>query len=89
VNPDLLDTWRVLLLDKAGPRWGRPITVLAPPVGDAEVAEMLDADGDVLEHAVVYRSGVPDIDAASIMVPSPKRGWVSVRISGTRALAFK
>jgi hypothetical protein len=61
---------------------------LEPPAGTAEVAEMLDADGDVIEHSVVYRTEVSDIDAASIMVPSPRNGWVSVRISGTKALKF-
>ncbi len=89
LNRDLLDTWRVILLDKAGPRWGRPVTTLAPPVGMAEVAEMLDADGDLIEHTIVYRNEVPDIDAASIMVPSPKRGWAAVRLSGVPALPFK
>jgi len=89
VNPDVLDRFRVLLLDAVGPRWGRPIAELAPPHGTAEVAEMLDADDNVLEYAVVYRTEVPDINAWSIMVPEPKRGWVKVRLAGTRALAFK
>jgi hypothetical protein len=88
VNPDILDRWRVLLLDAAGPRWGIPVPDLEPPAGAAEIAEMLDADGDLVEYSVVYRTEVSDIDAAQIMVPSPRNGWASVRISGTRALAF-
>lgn len=89
VNPDVLDRWRVLLLDAAGPRWGTPVPDLEPPAGTAEIAEMLDADGSLVEYSVVYRTEIPDIDAASIMVPSPRNGWVSVRISGTRALKFQ
>jgi hypothetical protein len=88
VNPDVLDRWRVLLLDAAGPRWGIPVPDLEPPAGTAEIAEMLDADGDLIEYSVVYRTEVSDIDAASIMVPSPRNGWAAVKISGTRALKF-
>jgi hypothetical protein len=36
----------------------------------------------------VYRTEVSDIDAASIMVPSPRKGWAAVRISGEKALKF-
>jgi len=89
VNPDVLDRFHVLMLDAVGPRWGRPINELVAPDGTAEVAEMLDADDNVLEYSVVYRSDIPDINAASYMVPAPRRGWAKVRISGTRALAFK
>jgi hypothetical protein len=88
VNPDVLDTFRVLLLDAAGPRWGIPIDELTPPSGTAEVAEMLGADGGVIEYALVYRTLVSDIDAASIMVPAPRRGWKAVRIAGHAALLF-
>jgi hypothetical protein len=88
VNPDVLDRWRILLLDAAGPRWGIPVPDLEPPAGTPEVAEMLDADGDLIDYSIVYRTEVSDIDAASIMVPSPRNGWVSVRISGHRALKF-
>jgi hypothetical protein len=89
VNPDVLDRFRILLLDAFGPRWGTPVNDLEPPAGTPEVAEMLDADGDLIEHSVVYRTEVSDIDAASIMVPSPRNGWAAVRISGTKALKFE
>jgi hypothetical protein len=88
VNPDVLDRFRILLLDAFGPRWGTPVNDLEPPAGTPELAEMLDADGDLIEHSVVYRTEVSDIDAASIMVPSPRNGWAAVRISGTKALKF-
>jgi hypothetical protein len=88
VNPDVLDRWRVILLDAARVRWGIPVPDLEPPAGTAEIAEMLDADGDLIEYSLVYRTEVSDIDAASIMVPSPRNGWASVRISGQIALKF-
>ncbi len=88
VNPDVLDRFRVLLLDAFGPRWGIPIDELVPPAGTAEVAEMLDAGDNTLEYALVYRTEVSEIDAYSIMVPEPRRGWVSVRLAGEKPLKF-
>ena len=57
--------------------------------GDGSGTGDPDADGDLIEYAVVYRTEVSDIDAASIMVPSPRNGWASVRISGHKALKFE
>jgi hypothetical protein len=88
VNPDVLGRWRTLLLDGHGPRWGIPVDELAPPSGTAEVAEILDAKGNVIASVAVYRTEVSDIGAAQIMVPEPKPGWHAVRISGERAHAF-
>jgi hypothetical protein len=88
VNPDLIGRFRVLLVDAAGPRWGRAINELVMPGGASEVAEILDENGAVLEHAVVYRTEVSDIDAASILVPEPRSGWHAVRVSGSSALSF-
>jgi hypothetical protein len=88
VNPDVLGRFRVLLVDAAGPRWGRPITELSAPAGLPEVAEIRDEQGSVVEYVVVYRTEVSHIDAASIMVPEPEPGWYSVQVSGTTAQRF-
>ena len=88
VNPDLLGRFRVLLVDAAGPRWGRPITELTVPDGIPEVAEVRDADGTVIENVVVYRTLVSEIDAASILVPEPRPDWYSVKVDGYAAHPF-
>jgi len=88
VNPDVLGRWRTLLLDERGPRWGIPVDELSPPSGTAEVAEILDAKGNVIERVAVYRTEVSDIGAASVMVPEPKPGWHAVRLSGSTAQVF-
>jgi hypothetical protein len=83
VNPDVLARWRTLLLDSRGPRWGLPSEDLEPPAGAAEVAQIFDDHGDVIDYATVYRTEVSDIGAASIMVPEPQPGWYAIQVSGS------
>lgn len=87
-DPESLGRFRVLLLDAFGPRWGIPIDEPSVPGGAPEVAEILNANGEVIEHAVVYRTEVSDIDAWSILVPEPKPEQHAVRISGVQPLVF-
>ncbi len=86
--PERLSTWRVLLLDDKGPRWGIPIDELSPASGEPEVAEVLDEHGDLLELIEVYRTAISDIDAAMVQVPEPQPEWHAIRIPGWPALAF-
>jgi hypothetical protein len=86
--PTSLHTWRVLLLDDLGARWGIPISELAPASGRAEMADVLDASGDVLDVVEVYRTEISDIGAFSIQVPDPQPGWVAIRVNGAPALAY-
>lgn len=88
IDPESLGRFRVLLLDAFGPRWGIPIDEPTVPGGVAEVAEITNESGDVLDHVVVYRTQVSDIDAWSILVPEPTPGQHAVKISGVQALAF-
>lgn len=88
VNPDVLGYFRVLLVDPAGPRWGRPIDELTAPDGAPELADIRDVQGSVIERAIVYRTRVSDLDAASILVPEPLPGWHSVQVDGSSAHPF-
>jgi hypothetical protein len=80
--------WLVLLSDARGMRWGTPFTRPAPPYGQPEQATIRDAFGRVLETVVVYRSPIPDVNGASLLVPEPQSGWHSVELAGAGALPF-
>jgi hypothetical protein len=83
-----LGTFRVLLLDARGPRWGRPIDEPSLPAGEPEPAAVLDALGNVVASITVYRTPIADANAFSIQVPTPERGWASVRVNGALDVAF-
>jgi hypothetical protein len=88
VNPDVLGHFRTLLLEARGPRWGLPSEGLVPPSGDAEVAEIFDDKGDVIDYVTVYRTEISEIGAASVMVPEPKPGWYAVGVNGAAPHPF-
>lgn len=79
----------VLLVDAHGPRWGVRHPVAMEPAGVAEAAEILDANGDLLQHVEVYRTAISDLGASSIEVPAPRPGWVSLRVAGAPPIAFQ
>jgi len=83
-----LRTFRVLLLDSRGARWGAPINVPSVAGGTPEQAEILDAGGAVVASVVVYRSVVSEIHASSVQVPAPKPGWHAVRVAGAPPVVF-
>jgi hypothetical protein len=80
--------YRVLLVDESGPRWSQPFTEPAEPFGDAEYADALDIDGQVVESIQVYRTLLGDHPGSTILVPPPKQGWNAVRTADGMALAF-
>lgn len=88
VPSELVQPWRVLLLDGRGARWGIPIDEPMAPAGTAEMAEILDASGQMIEATTVYRSEISDIGAFSFEVPAPEPGWHSVRVAGAAPLVF-
>lgn len=80
--------WRVVLLDDRGARWGKPIAEPSLPSGHAEMADALDASGNVVDVVEVYRTEISDIEAFSFEVPEPQPGWAAIRVSGAPALAY-
>jgi hypothetical protein len=86
--PELIAQYRVLIVEKAGARWSQPFLEPAEPFGDAESAEVLDIDGQVIEHVTVYRTQIGDGDASTVLVPEPKRGWNAIKVSDALALPF-
>jgi hypothetical protein len=83
-----LSTWRVLLLDRDGPRWGLPITTPMLASGTPQVAYISDFTGSPIAQVVVYRTEIGDADAAMFMVPEPERGWDAIQVDGAAPLAF-
>jgi hypothetical protein len=88
VAPSALDRWRVLLLDKDGPRWGLPIQEPSLPTGTAEIARVYDATGTEIGPITVYRNEIADIEAAMVMVPEPEPSWYAVEVTGWRPHPF-
>jgi hypothetical protein len=80
--------WRVLIAEPTGPRWGIPFDRPAAPFGEAESADVLDAQGRVITKTTVYRTEMGDSDAFTVLVPEPRPEWSSVRILGSVPLAF-
>ncbi len=88
LNTAALQTWRVLLLGRRGPRWGTPVTRPSLAEGQPISAHVLDAKGNLLTEITVYRTEVSDTGSAVAMVPEPKTGWAAIEVAGSPALAF-
>lgn len=81
-------TWRVLLLDDRGPRWGIPFSEPTPAEGKPESATVYDGAGAALTQVTVYRTEISDIGAAVYMVPEPKDDWYAIAVDGAVPLPF-
>jgi hypothetical protein len=88
VAPEMIATWQVMLLDSTGSRWSLPFHGARPAYGKAELAEVLDDAGQLLDYATVYRTEISDIGSASVLVPEPRPGWTYIRVQGAPPLAF-
>jgi hypothetical protein len=88
IPEESLHPWRVLLVDSRGARWGIPIDEPSLAAGEPEPAEVLDAQGAIIDTVDVYRTPVSDIEAFSIQVPVPELGWSKIRIQGAGTVSF-
>jgi hypothetical protein len=86
--PEMIANWQVMLVDTVGPRWSLPFHEPREAYGKAELAEILDQDGELIDYATVYRTEISDIGSASVLVPEPRPGWYYVRVQGSPPLAF-
>jgi hypothetical protein len=86
--PELIASYRVLIVEKDGARWSQPFLEPAEPFGDAESAEVLDIDGQLIERVTVYRTRIGDSDASTVLVPEPKQGWNAIKLTDALALPF-
>ena len=77
-----------LLTDFKGPRWGLDRPNPRYPSGDPELADVLDADGNVIASITVYRTPMDHLGGALLLVPDPEPGWHAVRIHGEVPLPF-
>jgi hypothetical protein len=88
VSPELIARWQVMLIDAEGPRWSEPFTEPGEAFGTAELAEALDANGDLAAYATVYRTEISDIGAFTVLVPERQPGWEFIRVQGSPPLSF-
>jgi hypothetical protein len=86
--PSAVQAFRVLLVDARGPRWGVPFDGPRSAYGTAELADVLDAGGNVVTRITVYRTEVADANASSVLVPPPEAGWFAVRVAGATPVRF-
>jgi hypothetical protein len=86
--PELIASYRVVIVEKDGARWSQPFLEPAEPFGDPESADVLDIDGQLSERVTVYRTHLGDGDASIVLVPEPKRGWNAIKLSDAVALPF-
>lgn len=77
-----------LLTDVTGPRWGVDRPAPRYPSGDAESADILDDQGNVIATVTVYKTPFDHLGGALYLVPDPEPGWHAVRIAGDVPLAF-
>lgn len=76
----------LLLAPNASPRWGRSRRVRGKPNGIAELADVLDRQGHVLDSVVVYRSRTADVGQEYVYVPEAlSDSWWSIRVKGQSA----
>lgn len=80
--------YQVMILDQTGPRWGLPFATPAPPFGEPEGAEILDAQGNVTATVTVYRTLIADNQTATVLVPEPDPSWYAVKVRGWPPLLF-
>jgi hypothetical protein len=88
VSPELIARWLVMLIDAEGPRWSLPFTEPGEAFGTAELAEVLDANGELAAYATVYRTEISDIGAFTVLVPEQQPGWEYIRVQGAPPLSF-
>jgi hypothetical protein len=77
-----VSTWRVLLLDARGPRWGLPITKPSAAEGAPIVVRILDESGSAITEVEAYRTEISDDLSAMLLVPEPQPGWAFVDVPG-------
>ena len=86
--PELVAKWQVLLVEPTGVRWGLPFEQAASAFGDAESAQILDANGSPIRQVTVYRTEATDIGAFTVLVPPSQSNWHAVQVNGAPALPF-
>jgi hypothetical protein len=77
-----------LLTDVDGPRWGIERPAPRYPSGEPELANVLDANGQVLTSVTVYRTPLDDLNGGLLLVPDPEPGWHAIQIKGEVPLPF-
>jgi stigma-specific protein Stig1 len=77
-----------LLTDVKGPRWGAPRPAPRYPSGSPELADVLDAEGQLIASVTVYRTPMDHLGGAQLLVPDPEPGWHAIQIHGAAPLAF-
>ncbi len=75
-------SWRVILKDTTGVRWGRTIVTRSPVGGEAREASMFDDQGRLLGKTSAYATRLSELDGWHVMLPLPPPNTAWLHIEG-------
>ena len=79
--PEGAPTWQSMLLFADGRARWRNVTTRRMPAGDVEVAQVLGADGQIIDTVHVVRVRMDHLDDAFLYLPTPQAGWRALVLS--------
>jgi hypothetical protein len=88
VDPERIDAFQVMLVDAEGPRWSLPFKQPAEAYGEPELAEVLGADGELVDYTTVYRTEISHQGGSIVLVPPPAADWHFIALQGAPPLSF-
>jgi hypothetical protein len=89
VDPERIGEFWVRAVEGGTPtRWLRPRPGVVMAEGVASPADVLDANGQVVDTIVVYKNVISDIDAFTLDVPAPPPGWHALHVHGVGLMPF-
>jgi len=80
--------YKVLMDDIDGVRWGRTVTLQAPPRGDAVTITYLAPSGEVLSQDTAQSYSYDHIEGRYLLLPEPPQGASFVQVPGAGVVAF-
>lgn len=87
-DPATIQAYRVILLDAEGTQWSTPFPKPDAPYGTPEDADVLDANGQLVERVTVYRTTIADNYGFTILVPPPRAGWHAIQLRDASPIEF-
>jgi hypothetical protein len=88
VAPERVAAWQVMLIDGQGERWSLPFKKEGEAYGEPELAEVLGAQGELVDYVTVYRTEISDGGGSIVLVPPPLADWHFIAVQGVSPLSY-